>query len=91
MNLGEYLHHFRITQKDFAQIVGASQGMISHVITGRAKLTGEKILRWCEATQWMVTPHEIDCRAYPNPTDGLPCGCKSTANELLAVNNENHT
>ncbi len=42
MNLGEYLHHFHITQSSFAEIVGASQGMVSHVITGRAKLTGEK-------------------------------------------------
>lgn len=41
MNLGEYLHHSRITQKDFAEIVGVTQGMVSHVITGRAKLTGE--------------------------------------------------
>lgn len=40
MNLGEYLHHSRITQKDFAEIVGVTQGMVSHVITGRAKLTG---------------------------------------------------
>ncbi|EPY2989641.1 TPA: hypothetical protein ACJIB5_003706, partial [Shigella sonnei] len=72
MNLGEYLHHFHITQSSFAEIVGASQGMVSHVITGRAKLTGEKILRWCEATGWVVTPHEIDSKTYPNPTDGLP-------------------
>ncbi|ENX6954544.1 helix-turn-helix domain-containing protein, partial [Escherichia coli] len=56
MNLGEYLHHSGITQKHFAEIVGVTQGMVSHVITGRAKLTGEKILRWCEATSWIVTP-----------------------------------
>ncbi|EJL2203107.1 helix-turn-helix transcriptional regulator, partial [Escherichia coli] len=54
MNLGEYLHHSRITQKDFAEIVGVTQGMVSHVITGRAKLTGGKVLRWCEATGWVV-------------------------------------
>ncbi len=42
MNLGEYLHHSGITQKHFAEIVGVTQGMVSHVITGRAKLTGEK-------------------------------------------------
>ncbi|HEL9997609.1 TPA: helix-turn-helix transcriptional regulator [Escherichia coli] len=72
MNLGEYLHHFRITQRAFAEMVGASQGMVSHVITGRAKLTGEKNLRWCEATNWLVTPHELDSSTYPNPTDGLP-------------------
>ncbi len=49
MNLGEYLHHSGITQKHFAEIVGVTQGMV-HEITGRAKLTGKKILRWCEAT-----------------------------------------
>lgn len=42
MNLGEYLHHSGITQKHFAEIVGVTQGMVSHVITGRAKLTGKK-------------------------------------------------
>ncbi|CAD6115667.1 transcriptional regulator [Escherichia coli] len=89
MNLGEYLHHSRITQKNFAEIVGATQGMVSHVITGRAKLTGEKILRWCEATGWVVTPHEIDSSTYPNPTDGLPVGCKANTQNTPEMIHEN--
>ncbi|MEJ9962469.1 helix-turn-helix transcriptional regulator [Escherichia albertii] len=85
MKLGEYLHHSRITQKKFAEIVGTTQGMVSHVITGRAKLTGKKILRWCEATGWVVTPHEIDSNTYPNPTDGIPVGCKASTQPAAGV------
>ncbi|EFK2997271.1 helix-turn-helix domain-containing protein, partial [Escherichia coli] len=83
MNLGEYLHHSRITQKDFAEIVGVTQGMVSHVITGRAKLTGGKVLRWCEATGWVVTPHEIDSSTYPNPTDGIPVDYQANTQPAL--------
>ncbi|ELX1534648.1 helix-turn-helix transcriptional regulator [Escherichia coli] len=89
MNLGEYLHHSGITQKHFAEIVGVTQGMVSHVITGRAKLTGEKILRWCEATGWIVTPHEIDSSTYPNPTDGLPVECQANTQPETGVIHEN--
>ncbi|EGD9092289.1 helix-turn-helix transcriptional regulator, partial [Escherichia coli] len=83
MNLREYLHHSRITQKDFAEIVGVTQGMVSHVITGRAKLTGGKVLRWCEATGWVVTPHEIDSSTYPNPTDGIPVDYQANTQPAL--------
>ncbi|EFE8004149.1 helix-turn-helix transcriptional regulator [Escherichia coli] len=85
MNLGEYLYHSRITQKDFAEIVGVTQGMVSHVITGRAKLTGGKVLRWCEATGWVVTPHEIDSSTYPNPTDGIPVDYQANTQPALGV------
>lgn len=72
MKLNEYLKKNGISQRQFGISVGVSQGMVSHVITGRAKPTGENILLWCELTRWSVTPHEINPDAYPNPTDGLP-------------------
>ncbi|ACI38640.1 hypothetical protein ECEC1846_1140 [Escherichia coli EC1846] len=39
--------------------------------------------------KWEVTPHEIRPDIYPNPTDGLPVGCKvntSNAPELIHEN-----
>lgn len=32
----------------------------------------KRIIPLCQLLGWVVTPHEIDPVAYPNPTDGLP-------------------
>lgn len=31
-----------------------------------------KVIPFCKALGWDVTPHQIDSELYPNPTDGLP-------------------
>lgn len=74
MKLGEYLKLSGLSQRAFGEKVGASQGMVSHVITGRYRLKGPTILLWCEATEWSVTPHDIDSATYPNLTDAIPDG-----------------
>lgn len=63
--------------------------MISLVATGRSQLSPEKVLRIAEATNFEVTPHELRPDIYPNPTDGLPVGCKANtpnAQELIHEN-----
>ncbi|MDZ7180268.1 hypothetical protein U4Z48_18120, partial [Escherichia coli] len=49
----------------------------------------KKILRWCEATGWIVTPHEIDGSTYPNPTDGLPVEYQANTQPEAGVIHEN--
>ncbi|EBE6296405.1 helix-turn-helix transcriptional regulator [Salmonella enterica] len=85
MKLGEYLRNSGLSQRDFGMKVGASQGMVSHVLNGRARLTGRNTLLWSESTGWRVTPHEIDSSTYPNPTDGLPPEIQATVNQRREV------
>lgn len=30
------------------------------------------VLRWCEAVDWRMTPHQVAPEIYPHPMDGLP-------------------
>ncbi|EAN5457714.1 helix-turn-helix domain-containing protein [Salmonella enterica] len=50
MKLGEYLRNSGLSQRDFGNKVGASQGMVSHVLNGRARLTGRNTLLWSKST-----------------------------------------
>ncbi|QGH64183.1 transcriptional regulator [Serratia proteamaculans] len=72
MDLKTYLKQHRIPQHKFAAIVGTTQGWVSLVANGKYILTGETAIQWAKATNWTVTPHNLNPKAYPNPTDGLP-------------------
>ncbi|ADU69459.1 helix-turn-helix transcriptional regulator [Pantoea sp. At-9b] len=79
MNLNDYLKQNGISQADYAVVVGVSQGFVSQVIAGRYKPKGRKAICWSEATNWQVTPHELNSEDYPNKTDGLPAEQVSVA------------
>ncbi|AVX37798.1 TPA: helix-turn-helix domain-containing protein [Yersinia enterocolitica] len=72
MNLNDYLKQNGISQADYAVAAGVTQGFVSQVIAGRYKPKGRKAIQWSEATNWAVTPHELNSDDYPNKTDGLP-------------------
>ncbi|MEG3135501.1 helix-turn-helix transcriptional regulator [Rouxiella sp. T17] len=72
MKLREYLRSNSMPQCKFAQKVGRSQGYISLVVSGRYILKGKMARQWAEATNFHVTPHDLNAEDYPNPTDGLP-------------------
>ncbi|SFN77588.1 Helix-turn-helix [Izhakiella capsodis] len=72
MNLCDYLKLNNISQSDYALAAGVSQGFVSQVISGRYKPKGRNAIRWAEATNWNVTPHELNSDDYPNITDGIP-------------------
>ncbi|XTZ40036.1 transcriptional regulator [Salmonella enterica] len=76
MTLDEYLKTKRVRQAELASMAGCSQSMVSLVATGRSQLSPEKALRIAEATNYVVTPHELRPDIYPNPTDGLPVDCQ---------------
>lgn len=72
MNLNDYLKKNGISQAGYAVIAGVSQGFVSQVIAGKYKPKGRKAIIWSQATNWQVTPHELNNEDYPNKTDGLP-------------------
>ncbi|HGJ5854911.1 MAG TPA: transcriptional regulator [Arsenophonus nasoniae] len=78
MKLNDYLSKNSINQQKFAALVGATQGFVSHVITGRSFPSGRNTLLWSKATNWCVTPHELNPDIYPNPTDGIPANKQTT-------------
>lgn len=80
MKLDDYLHKNRITQAAFGIRAGFTQGHISQIIAGRMIPKGSKARCIAEATNWQVTPHELNPVDYPNPTDGLPPEHQSKTN-----------
>lgn len=72
MKLNEYLSRKNISQSSFAVMVGVSQGFISQVIAGKYKPRGSRAIEWSRATEWIVTPHDLNSEDYPNAADGLP-------------------
>ena len=72
MNLKQYLIDNDISQDEFAQKVGVTQPMVSHIINGRHKLRGFTAIFWAEMTNWQVTPHELNPQDFPNADDGMP-------------------
>ncbi|MTC47386.1 helix-turn-helix domain-containing protein [Providencia sp. wls1922] len=72
MKLNIYLKQQQISQSEFAQAVGVTQGYISQVIAGNYIPKGRKAIEWASKTNWLVTPHDLNPIDYPNPYDGLP-------------------
>ncbi|BDH45725.1 hypothetical protein TUM12370_17690 [Salmonella enterica subsp. enterica serovar Choleraesuis] len=65
----------KISQNMSQAAIGEHFGISSQAV-GKWLRSGtippRRILPLCGALNWLVTPHEIDPEAYPNPTDGLP-------------------
>jgi hypothetical protein len=38
----------------------------------KGRVPSEKVIDFCRAADWIVTPHSLRPDIYPNPTDGLP-------------------
>ncbi|BCU91132.1 hypothetical protein YP72344_26270 [Yersinia pseudotuberculosis] len=72
MLLVSYLKKQKISQAEFAALVGVSQSFVSQVIAGTYVPRGRKAIDWASATHWEVTPHELNPDDYPYPKDGLP-------------------
>lgn len=72
MKLKDYLKEMRITQGEFAVIVGRSQALVSRIVSGVLLPGSDTTLIVAKATDYAVTPHELNPNIYPNPTDGLP-------------------
>lgn len=64
------------TQTEIAKRVGVKPQAVSLWI--KNGVPPYKVIPFCRALSWDVTPHQVDPELYPNPTDGLPLGKQST-------------
>ncbi|EDW6500943.1 helix-turn-helix domain-containing protein, partial [Salmonella enterica subsp. enterica serovar Oranienburg] len=63
---------FGITnQAEIARQLGTSQQNVSLWVTS-GKFPPRRILPFCRAVGFAVTPHQLDPILYPNPGDALP-------------------
>lgn len=63
-------------QTTIAKIIGVRPQAVS--LWFKNGVPPYKVIPFCEALAWDVTPHQIDPELYPNPTDGLPPDHQST-------------
>jgi DNA-binding transcriptional regulator YdaS (Cro superfamily) len=59
MNLGDYIKHSKLSQADVAELMGVSQAMVSHWLTGRKAITPERAKQIEHATGGAVRRHEL--------------------------------
>lgn len=59
MNLSEYLKTKKMSQLEFANLIGKSQGMVSHWINGRHKIKPEDAKTIEKITKGEITRHDL--------------------------------
>ena len=59
MDIDQYIKSAGITRIQFAEMVGVSEGMVGHWITGRYRVAAERCLRVESATNGAVTRHDL--------------------------------
>lgn len=65
MNIQTYLKKHRVTQKEFAKKIGATQGFVSQLLLGKRPIPAEKVLPIELATNGQVSRHELRPDIYP--------------------------
>ncbi|CAM8131835.1 helix-turn-helix domain-containing protein [Escherichia coli] len=77
----------KYTQAEIGRYMGVAQQTVWQWFS--FGVPPKQVIPLCQLMKWEVTPHEIRPDIYPNPTDGLPVGCKvntSKAPELIHEN-----
>lgn len=59
-----------MSQTDIAKRLGTAPQSVSLWLNG--EVPAHRVIPFCEALRWEITPHEIRTDIYPNPSDGLP-------------------
>lgn len=72
MKLKQFLETKNITQTEFADALHVSQALVSQWLTGDTTITAERTKQIGEASEWLVTPHDLRPDLYPHPNDGIP-------------------
>ncbi|EBS1324066.1 Cro/Cl family transcriptional regulator [Salmonella enterica subsp. enterica serovar Muenchen] len=81
---------FGITnQTEIARRLKTSQQSVSLWVT-TGKFPPRRIIPFCEAVGYAVTPHQLDSVLYPNPTDALPVHQNLPLKDAREVNNDDH-
>lgn len=58
-----------MSQTDIAKKLGTAPQSVSLWLNG--EVPAHRVIPFCEALRWEITPYEIRNDIYPNPTDGL--------------------
>lgn len=58
------------TKSEIARRMGVKPQLVAHWF--KQGVPPHRIIPFCAALSWAVTPHQVDPDLYPNPTDGLP-------------------
>lgn len=64
----------QFSQRELAALMNTKQQNVSRWFN--SKFPSSRVFHLCQLMRWEVTPHDIRPDIYPNPTDGLPVGCK---------------
>lgn len=59
LTITEFISANRLTQKEFGDLVGASQGLVSQWLSGDTQITAERAKTIEEATKGAVKRHEL--------------------------------
>lgn len=62
MKIADYLSHKALSQQDFADLIGVSQGMVHQWIRGKTPVTPTKCVRIERATEGLVSRKDL----HPN-------------------------
>lgn len=65
MNISDYLHQNKISTAKLAKRLGVSQGLVSHWITGRTRITAEKAILIEEKTGGTINRHDLRPDLWP--------------------------
>lgn len=59
MKIADYLSHKALSQQDFADLIGVSQGMVHQWIKGKTPVTPTKCVRIERVTQGLVSRKDL--------------------------------
>lgn len=65
MKIAAYLKKHGISQQDFADAIGVSQGLVWQWLDGRTRVTAERAIEIEEKTGREVSRHELRPDLYP--------------------------
>ncbi|HAN7625467.1 TPA: helix-turn-helix domain-containing protein [Escherichia coli] len=87
-SLKNKIHQSGLSQAGIARLIGLPQQVVSRWANGH-QVPASRVLQLCEIMAWEITPHELRPDIYPNPTDGLPVGCKANTSKTPELIHEN--
>jgi DNA-binding transcriptional regulator YdaS (Cro superfamily) len=71
MNLSEYLRSHELTQRQFADRMGVTPGMVWHWLNGASRITAERACQIEAVTDGAVKRHELRPDLFDPPAQAL--------------------
>ncbi len=58
------------SKSEIARRMGVKPQLVAHWF--KQGVPPHRVIPFCIALNWAVTPHQVDPALYPNPSDGIP-------------------